>query len=46
MIHPGQRMQQPAGQTAAHTHLLVRECRLRQGESGKRNKREARQNTE
>jgi hypothetical protein len=37
MIHPGQRMQQPAGETAGYADLLVREHRLRQREGRKRN---------
>ncbi len=37
-------MQQPAGEPASHTHLLVREHGLRQSESYKRN-RETWENT-
>jgi len=37
MVHPGQGMQQPADETATHTHLLVRERGLRQHERCHRN---------
>jgi hypothetical protein len=36
MIHPGQRMQQSAGETAGYADLLVREHWLRQRQGRKR----------
>jgi hypothetical protein len=43
MIHPGQRMQQPAEEAPGHAHLLVREGRLRQDDKRKPEKRHATQ---